>query len=203
MSALRRPHPGHLGQGRSGVLVAGEVEREHRDRHRTRRGAARRARPGNNAELVIRTALPSSAANSRTGSWLVGGEAAQARHAGGDRAGEVEREEGPAALGRALVLRGHEERMVLPSAAFEQDVMRCLTDYLGFAAGFDIEPPCYVFLADEMTGDNLAGEASERAPPPGFDGGGGPEEGVDERPAPARCQTHQVRPRVYLRVGHL
>ena len=47
----------------------------------------------------------------------------------------------------ALVLRGHEERMMLPSAAFEQDVMRCLTDYLGFAAAFDIEPPYYVFLS--------------------------------------------------------
>ena len=35
-----------------------EVEREHREGHRTRRGAARRARPGNNAELVIGMALP-------------------------------------------------------------------------------------------------------------------------------------------------
>ena len=35
------------------------------------------------------------------GSWLVGGEAAQAGHAGGDRDGEVEREEGLAALGLA------------------------------------------------------------------------------------------------------
>ena len=47
----------------------------------------------------------------------------------------------------ALVLSGHDERMVLPSAAYERDVMRCLTDYLGFAAGFDIEPPYYVFLS--------------------------------------------------------
>ena len=47
----------------------------------------------------------------------------------------------------ALVLREHEECMVLPSAAFEQDVMWCVTDYLGFAARFDIEPPYYVFLA--------------------------------------------------------
>ena len=46
-----------------------------------------------------------------------------------------------------LVLRGHEERMALPSATFEQDVMRCLTDYLGFASAFDIEPPYFVFLA--------------------------------------------------------
>ena len=45
------------------------------------------------------------------------------------------------------VLRGHEERMALPSATFERNVMRCLTDYFEFAAAFDIEPPYFVFLA--------------------------------------------------------
>lgn len=58
----------------------------------------------------------------------------------------------------ALVLTGHEGRMVLPSAAYERDVMRCLTDYLGFAAGFDIEPPYYVFLSfGGVRGCQLAG----------------------------------------------
>lgn len=45
------------------------------------------------------------------------------------------------------VLSEDEERMGLPSVAFEQDIIRCLTEYLGFAAEFDIEPPYFVFLA--------------------------------------------------------
>ena len=57
-----------------------------------------------------------------------------------------------------LALRGHEERMVLPSATFERDVMRCLTNYLAFADEFDVEPPCFVFLSFAgVRGCQLAG----------------------------------------------
>ena len=62
-----------------------------------------------------------------------------------------------------LVLRGHDERMLLPSAAYEQHVMRCLTDYFGFAARFDIEPPWYVFLSFVgVRGCQLAGPRDTR-----------------------------------------
>ena len=63
------------------------------------------------------------------------------------------------------VLRGRDERMVLPSAAYERDIMRCLADYLGFAAGFDIEPPYYVFLSFVgVRGCQLAGPRDIRWP---------------------------------------
>ena len=68
----------------------------------------------------------------------------------------------------ALVLRGHEERMVLPSAAYEQDVIRCLTDYLRVCGRIRHRTAllCVPFVrgctrlpARRSAGDSLAGGA--------------------------------------------
>ena len=45
------------------------------------------------------------------------------------------------------VLRTHDDRMLLPSVAYEQDVVKFLTSFLRFAGEFEIEPPYYVFLS--------------------------------------------------------
>ena len=45
------------------------------------------------------------------------------------------------------VITRHDERTALFGEAYEQDVMRCLTEYFRFAKVFHIEPPYYVFLS--------------------------------------------------------
>ena len=74
----------------------------------------------------------SSAANSRTVPGLVGGEAAQARDAGGDRDGEVQRQEGLAALGlaaddadRLAPPQRVDEPLVLARAVLQLDRRAC------------------------------------------------------------------------------
>ena len=51
------------------------------------------------------------------------------------------------AVESAAVLRTHDERMLLPCVAYERDVSKFLTNFLGFAGEFEIEPPYFAFLS--------------------------------------------------------